>query len=168
VNGYFWMALAALAVLALSLVFDDVLDVEAGPDWVSLPVIAAVVAAFGLAAGAVSGSGGGDLIAVPVGLATGVAAGALTARFVAAAMRMPTDPPIRHADLAGRVGRVVTPIRPGRPGEVLVALGGTSHKLTAHASTDLALGAEVVVVEVTSPTSVVVASLGLEPQELNP
>lgn len=170
-NGYFWVAVVAMALLAASLVFDDALDGLTdglGPDWLSLPVLATTIAAFGLAAGAVTGTTGSALLAVPVGLAAAVVSGVLAARLIAAALRMPTDPPVRHRDLAGKVGRVVTPISRGRAGEVLVPLGGTALKLTAHAGADIALGAEVVVVEVTSPTSVVVAALELDPQELEP
>jgi membrane protein implicated in regulation of membrane protease activity len=171
VNGYFWMAAVAMAVLAVSLLFDDALEGLTdglGPDWLSLPVLAAVFAAFGLAAGAISGSGGGAVVAVPVGVAAGVGAGALAARLIAAAMRMPTDPPVRHTDLPGKLGRVITPIGPAQAGEVLVSLGGSAHKLTAHATTDIALGTEVVVVEVTSPTSVLVTTVELDQQELEP
>jgi membrane protein implicated in regulation of membrane protease activity len=75
---------------------------------------------------------------------------------------------VRHTDLAGKLGRVVTPISRTQPGEVLVAIGGSAHKLTAHARTDIPIGTEVVVVEVTTPTSVVVATLHLDPQELEP
>jgi membrane protein implicated in regulation of membrane protease activity len=171
VNGYFWMAAVALVVFGGSLVFSDATEgllEDVGPDWLSLPVLATVFAAFGLAAGAVAGTGGPNLLAVPVGLAAGAGAGAVATRFIAAAMRMPTDPPVRHTDLAGKVGRVVTPISPARTGEVLVPLGGSTHKLTASAGAHLPLGTEVVVVEVTSPTSVVVTALELDQQELEP
>jgi membrane protein implicated in regulation of membrane protease activity len=171
VNGYFWMALAALAVLAVTLVFDDALEgltEGLGPDWLSLPVLASVFAAFGLAAGAISGNSGPAVVAVPAGLVAGAGAGALAARLIAAAMRMPTDPPVRTGELPGKVGRVVTPIRTDRAGEVLVPLGGSAYKLTAHATTDIALGTEVVVVEVTSPTSVLVTTLEFDQQELEP
>jgi membrane protein implicated in regulation of membrane protease activity len=168
-NAYFWVAFIALGVLALSLVLDglDVISGDLGPDWLSLPVLAAVVAAFGLAAGAAQGAGAPWPVVLLAGVAVGVGAGALTARLIAATMRLPTYPPLRHTDLYGRVGRVVTPIAPDQPGEVLVALGGTSHKLTARSRDALALGADVVVVEVVSPTMVEVADLGLDEGELH-
>lgn len=165
-NGFFVVALVALGVLLVALVLDDVLDgltdALGGPDWLSLPVLAAVVAGFGLVAGAVEGTTGSTLPALLAGGAGGVGTGWLAARFVAAAMDMPTDPPIRHADLAGRAGRVVTAVAPRQPGEVLVALGGVRHKLRATSGEVIAVGHEIVVVEVTSPTTVVVAPLGLD------
>jgi len=168
VNGWFWLALAALAVLAVSLVVDDVFDVlpdDLGPDWLSLPVLAAVVAAFGLAAGAVEAAGAGSVPVLGAGAVAGAGAGVLTARLVRLAMHLPTDPPVRHADLQGRIGRVVTAVAPPRSGEVLVPLGGTSHKLRASSDQPLPVGTEIVVVDVISPTSVVVAPLGIAPGE---
>jgi membrane-bound ClpP family serine protease len=166
VNGFFVVALVALGVLFVALVLDDVLDgltdALGGPDWLSLPVLAAVVAGFGLVAGAVEGAAGATLPALLAGGAGGLGTGWLTARFVSAAMAMPTDPPIRHADLAGRAGFVVTAVAPLQPGEVLVALGGVRHKLRACAEETIAVGREIVVVEVSSPTTVVVAPLGLD------
>jgi membrane protein implicated in regulation of membrane protease activity len=68
---------------------------------------------------------------------------------------------VRHGDLRGRIGRVITPITPARGGEVLVELAGIRHKLAASSDAAVPLGAEVVVIEVTSPTSVVVTALDL-------
>ena len=170
-NGFLWLAVVALIVLAVSVVLGGVLDVlpdDLGPDWLSLPVIAGVVAAFGLAAGAVVGLGGPVLVAVPVGLAAGVGTGWLVARVVAATMRLPTYEPLRHTDLPGRIGRVVTPIGPDQAGEILVQLGGANVKFTARSDLVLAIGTEVVVVQALTPTSVLVTDLGLDQGELLP
>jgi membrane protein implicated in regulation of membrane protease activity len=167
VNTYFVVAFAAVAVLAVSLVLDDVFDGLAdaigGPDWLTLPVVAALVAGFGFAAGLVDESlDDAGALALVGGAAGGVVSAWAAARLVRAAVNMPTDPPVRHGDLQGRPGRVVTPIAAGKPGEVLVELAGMQHKLAATAVESIPLGAAVVVVEVTSPTSVVVATLDLE------
>lgn len=165
-NGFFVLGFVAVAVLVVALVLDDVVDglsdALGGPDWLSLPVLAALVAGFGFAAGLVDESVDSAAAGAVAGLAGGAAAAWLTARLVSAAIDMPTDPPLRLADLPGRPGRVVTPIVEGRVGEVLVEVAGTHHKLTATAAGSIPLGDEIVVVEVISPTSVVVAPLELE------
>lgn len=165
-NGFFVLGFAAVGVLVLSLLLDDAVeglaDVFDGPDWLSLPVVAALVAGFGFAAGAVDEWSGSRAVGAAGGAVGGVAAAWATARFVALAMNMPTDPPVRHQELRGRPGRVVTPIAAGRPGEVLVELAGIRHKLTATADVAIPLDADVVVVDVSSPTSVVVTTLDLE------
>jgi membrane protein implicated in regulation of membrane protease activity len=164
-NAFFVVAFLAVAVLVVALVLDDVADRLAdalgGPDWLSLPVLAALVAGFGFAAGLVDETTGSFPLAVAGGLAGGVVAAWGAFRLVQAAIHMPTDPPVRHADLRGRTGRVVTPITPARGGEVLVELAGVRHKLRASSDVAVALGTEVVVVEVMSPTSVVVTPFEL-------
>ncbi|MGH9245942.1 MAG: hypothetical protein ACRD29_16820, partial [Acidimicrobiales bacterium] len=165
-NAYILVGLVAVAVLVVSLVFDDLFegltDALGGPDWLSLPVVAALVAGFGFVAGAVAGLGGVTVLALGAGVAGGGLTAWLAARLVVAAMRMPTDPPVRHDQLYGRTGRIVTPIPAGRRGEVLIELAGVRHKVAATAEVPIGLGAEVVVVEVISPTSVVVAILDLD------
>ena len=164
-NGFFVIGFVAVAVLVVSLVLDDVFssiaDVFDGPDWLSLPVLAALVAGFGFAAGLVDESTDSTVLPVGAGVLGGVAAAWGSFRLVRAAIDMRTDPPVRHQDLEGRQGRVVTPIAAGQRGEVLIELAGLRHKLAASADTSIPLGAAVVVVEVTSPTSVVVTSLEL-------
>jgi hypothetical protein len=166
VNGFFVLGFAAVALLVVSLVLDDVIDGLAdaigGPDWLSLPVIASLIAGFGFAAGLVDEWTGSRVTAVLAGIGGGAAAAWASFRLVEAAIHMPTDPPVRHADLQGRTGRVVTPIGDGRGGEVLVELAGMRHKLSATADVAIPIGATVVVVEVVSPTSVVVTPLHLE------
>lgn len=165
-NGFFVLGFAAVGVLMLSLVLDDAIeglaDVFDGPDWLSLPVLAALVAGFGFAAGAVDEMTGSRAAGTVAGVAGGVGAAWMASRLVAMAINMPTDPPVRHGDLRGRPGRVVTPIASGRPGEVLVELAGVRLKLTATADVAIPLGTDIVVVEVSSPTSVIVTTLELE------
>jgi membrane protein implicated in regulation of membrane protease activity len=147
-----------LAVLVLSLLFGDVLDLDVevgGGGLVSGPVIGGFVAAFGFG-GALAMSTIADRLAVGIvaGLAAGLAIGFVTWRLVRALMRMPTDPPIRHEDLLGKTGRVVTPIPPGGYGEVMVRHGGQQLKVSARADRPVANATAVVVVQVISPSSV--------------
>lgn len=148
-----------LGVLVIGLLVGDLdVDIDLGPDWVSLPVIAALVGAFGFIGAAVIALGAPAPVGLAAGAAGGVALAALTARLVKGLMHMRTDAPLRSSDLVGRPGRVVTALTADRTGEVLVSQAGQQLKLAARADETLAVGDEVVVVEVESPTLVRVES----------
>lgn len=147
-----------LAVLVLSLVLGDVFDLDVDVDGgglVSGPVIGGFVAAFGFG-GALAMSVIADRIGVGIvaGLAAGVVIGFVTWRLVRALMHMPTDPPVRHEDLLGKSGKVITPIPSGGYGEVMVRHAGQQLKVSARADRPVATATTVVVVEVVSPSSV--------------
>ena len=76
-----------------------------------------------------------------------------------ALLRMPADAP-PAAELVGSLGTVVTPIAPDGPGEISLTTAGQQLKLEAHADNPVTEGTTVVVIDVTSPTSVVVAESG--------
>jgi membrane protein implicated in regulation of membrane protease activity len=140
------------------LLLDDVLEgILPDADWISGPALGAFLAAFGLFGWvAQEGVDAPTPVAVAVGVAGGIGLGWFTVRLSKALYRSPTDATPTTASLVGQPARVVTPVRAGGTGEVLVRLAGQPVKLSATSADDLPLGAESVVVEVTSSTRVVV------------
>jgi hypothetical protein len=171
VNGFLWVGVACVGLLLAAIAFDgldesfDALDL--GPDWLSLPVVAAFLAAFGLATGGLYDLMGAGAL-VP-GVAAGVAFGWLAARLMRAATTMPTDRTDTEADLLGSLGRIVTPPAAGRYGEVLLARPAGPVKVACIAAEAIPIGIEVVVVDVSSSTLVTVErfdeSIDPPPQE---
>ena len=88
----------------------------------------------------------------------GVALGWFAYRVSRALMHSPTDATPTLAALVGQQAKVVTPVRAGGTGEVLVQLAGQPLKLSATADHDLARGTDSVVVAIVSPTRVRVES----------
>jgi membrane protein implicated in regulation of membrane protease activity len=149
------------ALLLVSfLVFDDLLDgILPDADWISGPVIGAFLAAFGLFGWvAEEGFEAPTGLASLVGLGGGVALGWFAYRVSRALMHSPTDATPTLAALIGQQAKVVTPVRAGGTGEVLVQLAGQPLKLSATADHDLARGTDSVVVAIESPTRVRVES----------
>lgn len=157
-NGFLWLGIACTAVLVVAVVFDGLDDafdaLDLGPSWLSLPVIAGFLAAFGFGTGATYGVLGP--VALVPGLAVGTAFGWLAARLTAAVIHMPTGRTDTEAAMLGSLGRVVTSPEPGRYGEVLLARPTGPLKVACTASAPLAAGTEVVVVDVLSSTLVTV------------
>lgn len=157
-NGFLWLGVGCTVILAIAVVLDgldaslDALDL--GPSWLSLPVLAAFLAAFGFGTGALVDPLGPA--AVVPGLAAGAGVAALVVRLTRAAEDMRTDPTDTAADLLGSLGRIVTPPAAGRYGEVLLTRPAGPVKVACIAEAPLPSGAEVVVVDVTSSTLVTV------------
>lgn len=132
-----------------------------GTPELSLPVISGFLGAFGFG-GAIAAtlSGGHGGIAIAVGVVVGLLAALPTAylagKLVSAAMNMPTDGTLSSADLVGAMGVVVTDVPDGGYGEVRLAVAGQQIKFNARADRPLARGTRVFVIEVPSPTSVLV------------
>jgi membrane protein implicated in regulation of membrane protease activity len=127
----------------------------------SVPVIAGFLGAFGFGAAIVTsllpGRGrAGVLVAVVVGLLAAVPAAWLAGRLVNAAVNMPTDATLTSNDLIGTIGVVITPVPVGGYGEVRLAVAGQQIKFNARSDQPLALGTRVFVIEVPTPTSVLV------------
>ena len=162
----FWIVGAAGAVLFLvSLVLGDVLDgvfdslEGATGGLLSTAAVGGFAGAFGLAGGtfmALTDFGFGPAVLV------GVLAGVLMAAFSAAVTRSvhnaPTDRAPGPQDLIGATGVVVTAIPGGSYGEVVVQVGGHRMKLSARAAEPIAAGADVVITQSLSATSVRVQS----------
>jgi hypothetical protein len=124
-----------------------------------------VVAAFGFGTGALVGGLGG--VAVVPGIAAGVGFAALAARFTVAAIRMPTGLTDTESALVGSLGRVVTAPAPPRYGEVLLHRPSGPVKVACTAVGPIAVGTEIVVVDVVSSTLVVVVPFDADgPPEL--
>lgn len=150
------VAIVGAVLLLTSMIFDDLID-GLIPDlpFISGPVVGAFLAAFGLVGWYIDS--GVDLPVLPAlagGAVGGVAIGAATWKLTDTLVHLPTDGTPTTQSLVGTNGRIVTPIRAGGTGEVLVTLGGASAKYTATADTDLATGTPVVVTAVESPTKV--------------
>ncbi|MEV7376008.1 hypothetical protein AB0O51_34605 [Streptomyces sp. NPDC090301] len=155
--------IAGLIVLALSLVFDGVLEsIGGGLDgildgFLSLPVIAGFVSALGFTGAIATGAAdAGAVVATLTGIAAGALAGWATWRFSRALLRDGDAPAPRGEDLTGTSGAVVTAIPAGGYGEVLLHLAGQPVKYAAKAAAPVERGAEVWVESVLSATSVAV------------
>ncbi|MFE6764121.1 MULTISPECIES: hypothetical protein [unclassified Streptomyces] len=156
------LGIAGVALLALSLVFDGILEGLFGGlleglfgGLVSLPVIAGFLSMLGFGGAIVLGTtGAGTLVATVAGVAAGLVAAVLTWRFSRALMRDQTDATPRNEDLVGTSGSVVTAIPADGYGEVLLRLGGQLVKLSARSTVPVARGAEIWVEAALSSTSV--------------
>jgi len=158
------IGIVGLLLLVASLVLGDLLDgltdlldIDGG-GYLSGPAIGAFLGAFGFGAAVINhntgwGSGGSAL----GGIATGVVVGGLVGVTTQALMHMPTDEPVRAADLLGARATVVTRIPEAGFGEVTLVQAGQLMKLSARADGSLREGTQVTVAAVLSSTSVVVA-----------
>ncbi|HSL60136.1 MAG TPA: NfeD family protein [Acidimicrobiales bacterium] len=157
-NTFLWIGVGSTLVLLASIVVDsidgmiDALDLGSG--WLSLPAVAAFVAAFGFGAGALVEPLGP--VAVLPGIAAGVAFGWLAVRLTAAASGLRTDSTDSEPAMLGSLGTVLTPPTPERYGEVLLTRPAGPVKVACTAGRPLAPGTEIVVVDVTSSTLVTV------------
>jgi membrane protein implicated in regulation of membrane protease activity len=153
-----------VGLLLLSLVLGDFLDgvfdgldVDGGGLF-STEVIGAFLGGFGFGGALLlSTSGVGVLLAVGGGAVAGLVGGGIALFVVRTFVRMPTDATPRSSDLAGKLGRVVTRIPDDGLGEITVFHAGHRIKLSARSQEPIAFGTDVVIVEVLSPTSVLVA-----------
>jgi hypothetical protein len=163
-------------VLLLGLLAGDVLDgafdaigIDASGGIFSTEVIGGFLAAFGLGSWFLGEAGLGTTVALAGGGAAGVAMGAAALFLTRSLMQMPTDATPTSEDLRGALGRVTTRIPDGGLGEISIRRHGHPLKLSARAESPLQPGVEVVVVEVLSTTSVLVAPAGLElPDAMDP
>jgi membrane protein implicated in regulation of membrane protease activity len=137
-----------VGLLLLSLVFGDFfdgvfdgLDLDGG-GWASTEVIGGFLGAFGF---------GGALL-----LSTGQVGLPVALVVVRSFVNMHTDATPRSADLAGKLGRVVTRIPATGLGEITVSHHGQRVKLSARSDAPIASGEDVVIIDVLSPTSVLV------------
>ena len=153
------IAVVGVVILLVSLLLDDFID-ELIPDlpWISGPVIGAFLAAFGVIGwSSETGAETSKGVAAVIGLGGGLALGYGTYRASRALWNMPTDATPTTQSVVGAEARVVTPIRSGGLGEIVVSLAGQPVKLSARAAgDDIKTGTTVVVVAVESDTRVLV------------
>lgn len=167
-TAFLAIGMVGLVLIVVALLFGDVLDgvldfvdLDATGGLFSLPVIGSFIAAFGFGAALlVSGMHFSTPAAIGGGAVAGVTMGGIALGLTRALLNMPTDPTPRTKDLVGSLGTVVTRIPAGGLGEVTVSQSGQRVKLNAKADTPIASGTTVVVVDVTSPTSVIVTESG--------
>jgi len=169
-NGFLWLGLICTAVLILGVVFDaadGLLDsVEFGPSWLSLPVAAAFLGAFGFGTGAFVASIGA--IALVPGVVAGVAIAWLALRVTTAARHMSTGVTDTEEAMVGSLGHVVIPPTTGRTGTVLLDRPTGPLRVACTADAPLSVGEEVMVVRVGSATLVHVESFAANFNSLPP
>lgn len=154
-------AVLVVATLLLGDAVDGLFDgVNLGGGLVTTPMIGGFLAAFGFAA-ALTRDALGTPVAALVGVLAGVAFGGAAGLLTRSLLRMRTDPTPRTADLVGRLGVVLTPVPADGYGQVRVEAHGQRLQLSARSDQALPAGTQVVVVEVASPTAVIVTPSGL-------
>jgi membrane protein implicated in regulation of membrane protease activity len=127
----------------------------------TLPAVAAFLGTFGFVgaiAAVLSGTTGTSaaVVATLCGVVAGLPAAWLANRLMDAAMRMNTDATLSSSDLVGATGVVIRSVPAGGYGEVRLSIAGQPMKFNARADQPLARGTSVFVIEVPSPTSVLV------------
>ena len=150
-------------LLLLSLLLGDFLDgvfegfdIEGG-GLLSTEVIGAFLGAFGFGGALLRSATSVTLpLAILGGVVAGIIGGGLALMIVRTFLRMPTDETPRSSDLTGKLGRVVTRIPADGLGEITVVYAGHRIKLNARSHEPIPPGADVVIVDVLSPTSVLV------------
>ncbi|SCK24132.1 hypothetical protein H181DRAFT_01825 [Streptomyces sp. WMMB 714] len=160
------LGIAGVVVLALSLIFDGVLDglfdgVGAMDGLLSLPVLAGFTSMLGFSGALVLGATDlGAGAASAAGVCAGGLAGWGTWRFSRALMSGSSAAVPRGDDMVGVTGCVVTPVPADGYGEVLLSVAGQPVKLSARSATPLGRDTEVWVDASLSPTSVSVRPVG--------
>ncbi|MET0467789.1 MAG: hypothetical protein ABW075_11695 [Aeromicrobium sp.] len=153
------VAVIGLALLAVSVVFDGLLDFfDLDTPFLSGTALAAFLAGFGLTGMLIPDSWGTAGVLAAAGVAGLLVAG--IAGFGIAAMKNTrTDANISGMNVLGADGYVITPILAGQYGEVAVTVAGHRVKYNALSDEDLARGTHVAVVASLSGSSVRVAAL---------
>lgn len=153
-----------VGLLLISLLLGDLLDgVFEGFDIdtggvLSTEVVGAFLGAFGFGGALLrQATTVGWPLAIGGGAVAGVVVGAIALMIVRMVVDMPTDETPRSADLAGKIGRVITRIPVDGLGEITVLHAGHHVKMNARANEPIASGADVVIIDVLSTTSVLVA-----------
>ncbi|SDP81591.1 hypothetical protein SAMN04487981_1455 [Streptomyces sp. cf386] len=158
------LGITGVVLLALSLVFDGVLEgaldgvLDGALDGLlSLPVVAGFVAMSGFGGAIALGTTGmGPAAATGAGVLAGLGTAWLTYRFGRVLMRDQTAVTPGGDDLVGTAGNVVTAIPADGFGEVLLQLAGQPVKFAARCAEPVARGAQVWVESAPTATSVVV------------
>jgi membrane protein implicated in regulation of membrane protease activity len=165
VEVFVGIGVIGLIILLGTLLFGDFLDglfdaIDLGSGLFSAPVIGGFLAAFGFGA-ALAMAALGTALAAAVGIGAGVLIGGAAGLLTRSLLRMPTDATPRTSDLVGKTGVVLTPVSESSFGQVRVSHHGQQLQLSARSDKVLPAGTRIVVVEVTSPTAVVVTAFDL-------
>jgi membrane-bound ClpP family serine protease len=160
VTTFLIIGVVGLVLLGVSLVLGDLLDGVFNAltgDVFSTAVLGGFVAAFGFGGSIVQGLDGPTFLAVLVGIAAGVGAGAFTVWLTRLVKDAGSDATLEPGDALGRSGRVISEIPEGGLGTVRVVIGGHTVQLSARAERPIPSGTEIHVTEILSPTAVLVA-----------
>jgi membrane protein implicated in regulation of membrane protease activity len=125
----------------------------------SLPGIAGFVGGLGFGGAIASEELHTPLLALGIGVAVGVPLSWASGRLMAAADTMSTDGTPTSGDVVGATGVVISPVPEQGLGQVRVRFAGQPMKFNARADRPLAIGARVLVVDVLTPTSLLVEHL---------
>ncbi|MGN0062721.1 MAG: hypothetical protein ACI379_00645 [Nocardioides sp.] len=148
-----------LALLLVSVVFDDVLSfLDFDTPFLSTAAIGAFLAGFGFC-GLLLPDSWGAAAAVAGAAVSGVALAGLATWMTSSLADSRTDETVCADLVLGTMGTVVNRIDPGQYGEVSVTVAGHLMKYNAKSDEPLPSGARVVVVEVLSPSAVLVTGI---------
>lgn len=164
------LGILGTGMLVLGLVGGELLDglfdavgVDVSGGLFSTEVIGGFLAAFGFGSWLLSsGMGLRTALAMAGGGAAGVVMGGTALWLSRSLINMPTDATPRSADMRGALGTVLTRIPADGVGQVRITRHGQPLNLTARSASEIQSGVEVVVVEVISDTSVLVAEAGMD------
>lgn len=153
---YSVFALAGIALLVISLIFDDLIDgaLDAGPDWLTGVGVGGFLATLGLAGLGGHAMGWSPTVTALVAalIAFGVAA-AINA-FALRVMTTGSERSMTAADLVGLSGTSILGAAAGSLGEVLITVGGHPLKVNGRCTEPLKAGDLVEVTAASSITSV--------------
>ncbi|MGF1645913.1 MAG: NfeD family protein [Kineosporiaceae bacterium] len=155
------LGVVGLVVVAIGLVGGEVLDaVDVGPDWLSPLTVGAALSAFGFG-GAIAASltDGNPAAAVVYGSASAVAIAGLAIWLTRLLDQDEDDPAITSAALLGSYATVVDDVPAEGYGTVRTTVAGSVTRLNARAGAALPRGTDVRIVDILSPTSVLVEPL---------
>jgi membrane protein implicated in regulation of membrane protease activity len=124
----------------------------------STPSIAGFIGAFGFGGAITAQVTDAQSAGVPaiVGLVAAFPTAWLAARLTRAAMEMHTDATPEQSDVIGSIGVVIRAIPGDGYGEVRVSFAGQHMKYHARATQPLSAGAQIIVIDAPSTTSVIV------------
>jgi membrane protein implicated in regulation of membrane protease activity len=150
-----------LLVVAIGVLGGELLDaIDVGPDWLSPLTVGAALSAFGFG-GAIAASltDGNATAGLVYGGATAVAVAGLAIWLTRLLDRDEADPATTSAALLGSCATVVDDVPADGYGTVRTTVAGAMTRLNARAGTALPRGTDVRIVDVLSPTSVLVEPL---------
>ena len=147
-----------IVLLLISLIVGDVLDgaFDFGGDLFSGAALAGFLGAFGFVGALTLGGTGSTMIAIIVGIVSGLVIGALVGWISLRLKQGGDESNVRTTELTGRTGTVIIAIPQDGYGEVSVVASGHITKLNARASEPITAGTPVTVTAVLSATSVMV------------
>jgi membrane protein implicated in regulation of membrane protease activity len=166
-TAFLVLGVLGVGLIVVALVFGELLDglidavhLESSGGLLSTEVIGSFLGALGFGGWLLLRAGFSPGIATLGALSAGGVMGAAALAMSRSLLRMRTDATPRTSDLVGTIGTVVTRIPDDGLGEIAVTHAGHRVKLHARADAALSAGTAVVVVDVTSPTSVLVTEAG--------